>query len=135
MMESLRYGVPAGIFLFALLVLQVWLGMEGATPLRWLVGLTAVILFALISYRNRNPAHFPYSFAWFSGFNVLSAAVLVHALIIMLVHPWLGDVIGLVGWQAILQGVAFIEFIYQAGMGLLILTLLALVFYKKKKNE
>lgn len=132
MIESLRYGVPAGLFLFALMVLQIWVKAEQLTLLRWAISLALVICGALYSYKQRNTAYFPYSYAWFSGFNVVSAAILTHGLLIMLMTPWLSESLGVDGWMGMLQ-VAFLEFIYQAGIGLLLLTLLAAVFYKKKK--
>jgi len=87
--DSLKYGPLLGIFSFALLCIQtMWLN-EWNSYIRWtadnLIGL-GLVLFII---KSINRAYFPFSFAFFSGFNVLFVTIAVKGILMLIFKDWI----------------------------------------------
>ncbi|MEX2597552.1 MAG: hypothetical protein WEC59_11540 [Salibacteraceae bacterium] len=84
MADSFKYGVPAGLFAFAIFLLQ-FLFLPNLDVLwRWFGVSIIVLAFILFNTKMRNKAFFPFRFAFLSGFNSIFVMVVVQALLILL---------------------------------------------------
>lgn len=78
--DSLKYGIPGGMLAYGLF----WLFPDPVSHawLRWLVVALVVLPSALWFIRVKNRAHFPFSFAFLSAFNLSIAILLIQALLL-----------------------------------------------------
>lgn len=78
--DSLKYGIPAGILAYGLF----WIFPDPFAKawVRWLIVALTTLPTALWFIRAKNRAHFPFSFAFLSAFNLSIAVVLVQGLLL-----------------------------------------------------
>lgn len=128
--QSFKYGIPGAFWLFGLMLVQVYFKLDSETLLRWVFGVSALVLIALWQYKIGLKG-FTFRIGWFLGFNTLSAALFgfsaFYAVFTMMnIHPLsrmdLSD----------LAGVLLIEFTYQSFIGLIMITLLTYLFSKSR---
>ena len=82
MIDSLRYGVPFGLFAFLTLWLYSAMQFEFSHFIRWFVVCATGTGLVTFSLRRRNQAFFPFRFGFLGAFNALIAATLVQGILI-----------------------------------------------------
>lgn len=131
--DSIRYGLPGGAFLFVLFFLHWKTQFSDLTLLRWVVGPLLVTGLSLWMIRQRNKVYFPMKYVWFSGFTVLFAALAVQVVLIMLFSDMFASANGPQTWHEVLY-VCFVEFVSQSFIGLFIITAYSILFKKVNPN-
>lgn len=129
MIDSIRYGLPGGVFLFILFFLQWKTQLSDLTLPRWVAGPLVVTGLSLWAIRQRNRVYFPVKYAWFSGFTVLFVALAVQAVLTMLFSDMFASANGPQTWQEALY-VCFVEFMGQSFTGLFIITAYSILLKK-----
>lgn len=89
MNDSLKYGLPIGIISFLLLYVNLWWLADLSFLIRWIVEAMIGLGLVLYSVKLANRAYFPFSFAFFSGFNVLFVAIAIKAVLILIFRNWI----------------------------------------------
>jgi hypothetical protein len=128
--QSFKYGIPGALWLFVLMLVQVYFKLDSETFLRWVFGVSALVLASLWQYKIGLNG-FTFRVGWFLGFNTLSAALFgfsaIYAVFTQLdIDPFnrmeLSDLVG----------VLLIEFTYQSFIGLILITLITYLFSKSR---
>lgn len=127
--ESLQYGVPGGLFLFALLMAQLKFELYDYTVLRWVIAIIMTQTISMLSLRSRVQGKLEFRVSWFSGFNVLFISVLSFLILGFVLSGLLESI----GTNPLVYNlhVAIMEFFGLMTIGILVTTLLAYVLVKK----
>jgi len=133
--DSLKYGLPAGIISALLLYINVSIFNQFPLELRWAFDSIYSQLIVLYFLKKSNGVYFPYSFAFFSGFNTLFIIIFVKALL-MIVFSDKVIAVSADGFNSskLIAYNIFRESIGHFVVGLLIVALLSWIM-KKKKNR
>lgn len=127
--ESLQYGIPSGLFLFALLVAQLKFELYDFTIIRWAVAITVTQIFSVLAFKTRTNGKLDFRVAWFGGFNILFVSVISYILVGYLMS---GFILTL-GTNELTFNlhVAIMEFFGLMTIGVLVITFLSYVFKRK----
>lgn len=102
---------------------------------RWSLDLSVGLGLVLIAIKSANRAYFPFSFAFFSGFNVLFISIATKAVLMLIFEEWvLVELPAGINESKWLAYSIFRESLSHFVIGIAVITLLAWVL-KKKKNR
>ena len=128
MNDSFRY---APLLSFALVVSKYMLFVNQLSSLDWLTTifvLTAGFSLTLQSIKKRNVAYFPFKVVWLSSFNILVLTSIISGVLIAALSPKMYRT-ELEPKEMMFAG--FLEFFQVEFLGLIVITLLSLIFKKK----
>lgn len=132
--DVLKYGMPFGMLAFLIFAADAFYLNGELSFWRWLV-VGIMIPFGVVwNIRRSNKNHFPFFYAFLSGFNIVIASIIIHAILMAIFADSLIDMPleGETGRWQWLGFLIFIEGLGQAFVSILALVLISFLLKKKK---